>query len=135
MSKDKDLVYKIFENTHKGNVEWVRSDIRSTSLAVNDDVSGFPYATTINDIMFIVYEYQYRNYTDVDEWDIYDGVKLEIVEKDGTSLHVFESDDCKEWLYPLFKLAKYSAEKIGKKISIAFDALAKFDVNENLDKN
>lgn len=123
MSKDTELVYKIVKKTHEGALVWKRSRFTPSSLVSTDTLLGYCYETEIGEARFLVYEYQYRHYTDMDEWNMYNGVRLEIIDDQGASLHIFSNDSCGKWINQLASLAKFQAEQIASKIKGAISAL------------
>ncbi len=71
-------IEKLIALTKDGELRWEsNSDFRARG---DDEISGVAFEAEVKGRRILVYEYQYRHYTDVDEWDWATSIAIEFVD-------------------------------------------------------
>ena len=97
-NREERFISKLTQDTKKGEIEWGDQSNRKLVLPSTERVISKVYTTQIGEKKLRVYEYQIKHYTDEDEWDWIDRVRLELFDDDGATLFEFSYD------YSLYKL-------------------------------
>lgn len=86
-------IVKLTRQTKEGKLKWSFDDDEPSSLGGTEELVDYVYYTEVSDINFRLYKYQYRNYTDIDEYFMSQTYRLEMVDNAGKSLWEFPRDE------------------------------------------
>lgn len=92
------FVSKLIKDTKNTTVTWEDFPNNKLELPSSERPISKIYTTEVNDKMLRIYEYQFKHYTDEDEWDWIERVRLELIDEDQATLFEFNYD------YSLYKL-------------------------------
>lgn len=111
MSQDyTKAIVKINRETKEDKISWNKVNLKPTSLSNAEVVSGFVYESRVLNKDVILYKYQYKYYTDEDEFHWVDGYRLDFVDGRNISEWTFPYNNATEDLYETvqFKQANVS---------------------------
>jgi hypothetical protein len=103
-------VAKINRLTKEGKIEWHVLSKAPSSLASTEELIDFVYTAEVSGSLFRLYKYEYRVYTDIDEWDMSQSYKLEIIDKNDNSLWEFPRGNNIKDLYDTIRFKTSKAE-------------------------
>ncbi|MBO6761124.1 MAG: hypothetical protein JJ909_09170 [Roseivirga sp.] len=99
-NKEQRLILKLIQDTQEGKLEWKESSIEPSSLSGTERLINSPYLVKVNDKNMRIYKYDYRDYTDYDEYVLNQAFKLEFANHNWTkSLYSFPNYTQLEDLY------------------------------------
>ena len=86
------FISKLIKDTKTGIVNWEDISAKSFVLPTSERIISKIYMTEVNLKNLRTYKYQAKNYTDEDEWDWIDRVRLEMIDAENTTLYEFNYD-------------------------------------------
>lgn len=92
------FISKLIRDTKKGDLKWDKNDRISLILPDSEKVVSKVYVTEIDEKKFRIYEFQFKSYKNIEDWDWVERVRLELFDTDGITLFKFNYD------YSLYKL-------------------------------
>ncbi|MGC4090881.1 MAG: hypothetical protein QM756_24015 [Polyangiaceae bacterium] len=69
------VIEKLMSKTEQGKIEW-----SECGSSIRDNVIGIPYAADVENKHILIYEYQYKNYDDENDFYWASGVAVEFVD-------------------------------------------------------
>ncbi len=80
MSKENEFILKLTKETLRKNINWTDKQSKSIMLPQEERAISKLYITTIDDKKFRIYEFQYKQYIDEDEWIWNQRVRFEMID-------------------------------------------------------
>jgi hypothetical protein len=108
------FVSKLIKDTKNGEVVWTDDPNKNIVLPSNERAANKIYTTTVLNKRFRIYEFQVKNYTDEDQWDWIERVKLEVIDAEGLSLYEFSYDFSLSKLFSAVRKASSGIDDIMK---------------------
>ncbi len=95
------FILKLIKDTKKGEINWESTSNSSLSnLPSTEKPVSKVYTSVISKKTLRIYEFQVKSYTDEDEWDWIQRVRLEIIDENSDTIYEYNYD------YSLYKLFK-----------------------------
>ena len=89
-NKEQRLILKLIKETQEGKLQWKESSIKPSSMTGTERLINSPYLVKVNDKIIRLYKYDYRHYTDYDEYVLNEAYKLEFANHNASkSLYSF----------------------------------------------
>ncbi|WP_047547414.1 hypothetical protein [Psychroserpens sp. Hel_I_66] len=92
-SKVSRTVLKLNDLTKADEIKWKLWTIPIDSLSGMERLIGNPYVTVVSDKKFRIYKYEFRHYTDEDNWDWVPRCRLEFIDENGKGGWQFPDDE------------------------------------------
>lgn len=92
------FVSKLIKDTKNETILWEDIPNNKLELPSSERPISKVYTTEVNNKRLRIYEYQFKHYTDEDEWDWIERVRLELIDEEHATLFNFNYD------YSLYKL-------------------------------
>ena len=109
MANEDAVIDKIESDTRNKKLEWSVNKFPLDSLSKENRLLGKAYVAPFNGNYFRVYNFEYKHYTDYDEYNLSEDICLEIIDNLGKAKWTFSKN---RKIFDIFELAKYYAEKI-----------------------
>lgn len=77
------VLRQIATQTDAGEIRWQKAPDLKSRCTEGTGIVGVPYTARIRDKIFLVYEYEFRYYTDSDEWSPATEVAVDLISSDG----------------------------------------------------
>ena len=97
------FVSKLIKDTKNAVIKWNDNSNRAIVLPSSERAISKIYTTDVNEKKMRIYEYQLKHYTDEDEWDWIERIRLELIDSDDATLYEFSYDFS---LYKLFNAVR-----------------------------
>ncbi|MFT7381128.1 MAG: hypothetical protein ACI9Z3_001010 [Roseivirga sp.] len=99
-NKEQKLILKLIQETQSGEIKWRESTKVPSSINSLEKLINSPYLTNVKDKVIRIFKYEYRFYTDHDEFTTSEAFKLEFTNSDASkSLYSFPNYNQIEDLY------------------------------------
>jgi len=86
---EEKFITKLIKDTKVGTVKWRTDSDYKIELPGYERYTSKIYTTDISDKVFRLYIYQFKNYTDEEEWDWIERVRFEMIDKEGDTLYEY----------------------------------------------
>lgn len=89
MNKENEFILKLTKETLRKNIKWTDKQSQGLILPHEERATSKLYFTTIDGKKFRVYEYQYKQYVEEDEWLWNQRVRLEMIDEREEKIYEF----------------------------------------------
>ena len=89
MNKENEFISKLTKETLRKNIKWTDKQNKGLILPHDERATSKLYIATIDDKKFRVYSFQYKHYTDEDEWLWNQRIRLEMVDNSEERIYEF----------------------------------------------
>lgn len=90
MNKENEFILKLTKETLRKNIEWKSKQNNNLDLPHEERATSKLYIASINGKKFRIYEFQYKQYVDEDEWLWNKRVRFEMIDDSEERIYEFE---------------------------------------------